>query len=131
MLLCEVKRQQPQPQLLLFSQPQPQPLPQPQLFPPQPKRMMIRMMIQREPLQPLQNIVLPFLRALIFQAPAARTGSGGMCGSDFSSLVPSYAKYAAGATAGKRKSQGLSPRRRKAPLPMLRRQNGDQYVRRY
>ncbi len=69
MLLCEVKPQQPQPQLLVFSQPQPQLLPQPQLFPPQPKRMMIRMMIQRELLQPLQNIVLPFLRALIFQTP--------------------------------------------------------------
>lgn len=69
MPLLEVKCQQPQPQLLLFSQPQPQPLPQPQLFPPQPKRMMIRMMIQRELLQPLQNIVLPFLRALIFQTP--------------------------------------------------------------
>lgn len=65
MLLCEVKPQQPQPQLLLFSQPQP--LPQPQLFPPQPKRMMIRIIIQRELLQPLQNIFIPFLRALNFQ----------------------------------------------------------------
>lgn len=68
MLLCEVKPQQPQPQLLL-SQPQPLLKLQPQPLPPHPKRMMMRMMIQREPLQPLQNIFIPFLRALIFQTP--------------------------------------------------------------
>lgn len=64
-------QQQPQ-LLLLLSQPHPHPLPQLLLQPPQPKSMMMSMIIQR-PLLLLhpQNIMIPFLRAvdLFFSRP--------------------------------------------------------------
>ena len=61
---------------------QPQLLLQPQPFPPQPKRMMIRMISQMPLLQELQNIVIPFsaLRYLLFRHPARQmAGMAAQC----------------------------------------------------
>ena len=77
---------QPQPQPLLFSQ-QPNPLP------PQPKRMMIRMMSQMALLlQVLQNMTVPFSALTFFSAVSRAADSGDPSVSEcLGPLMPSYA----------------------------------------